>query len=63
MQKPDLEATASVREALGDVRENLFTLAEDANRLGFPDGPNDLLSFLQRANFNLSEAERELAAA
>jgi hypothetical protein len=61
MLKPDLEATASVREALEDVRESLFDVAEEASRLTFPRGPNDVVRFLQSANYNLGEAERELA--
>ena len=63
MERPDLDKTlASVREDLGGVRETLFAVAEDARPLAFSGRPNDLLSLLQRANYALGEAERELSS-
>jgi hypothetical protein len=63
MQRPDPEAITSVREALGSMRESLFVVADAAGELELPCGESDLLSFLQSANYNLSEAERELSVA
>lgn len=62
MQRPDPESAAGVRRALGDAREDLFTLAERANRLRYRRGSTDVDGFIQRANYNLSEAQRELAS-
>jgi hypothetical protein len=44
------------------MRETLFMIAEAATHLNIPADTNDLHSFLQGANFQLGEAERELAA-
>jgi hypothetical protein len=62
MQSPDPEATARIREALGDMRETLFAIAEVAMRLNIPADSTDLHSFIQGANYNLGEAERALSA-
>ena len=61
MRKPDLKRTTNVREALGSVRESLFVVAEEAGRLKFSGGPNDLIGLIQSANYSLGNAERELA--
>ncbi|MDX6698692.1 MAG: hypothetical protein QOE65_2089 [Solirubrobacteraceae bacterium] len=63
MQKPDPETPASLSKALADVRNALFVVADDANRLAFSKRTNDLASHLQTASYNLGEAERKLAAA
>jgi hypothetical protein len=60
VQKLDSAATASVRDAVSDMRDSLFAIAKDANRLNHRQ--TDLHSFIQGANYNLSEAERELTA-
>jgi hypothetical protein len=62
MQRPDPESTKSIREAVKDMREALFVVADVANRLNLPAGSTDLHSFIQRANYNLGEAQLELAA-
>jgi hypothetical protein len=61
MQTSYPKATASLSEALADVRNALFVVADDAVQLSFPMG--DLVDFLLVANYNLGEAERKLAAA
>jgi hypothetical protein len=62
MQRPDPESTQSMREAVKDMREALFVVADVANRLDITAGSTDLHSFIQSANYNLGEAQRELAA-
>jgi hypothetical protein len=62
MQRPDPESTESIREAVKDMRETLFVVADVANRLNITAGSTDLHSFIQSANYNLGEAQRELAA-
>jgi hypothetical protein len=62
MEKLDLETTATICQALGDVREKLFTLAEAANRLASAHGPIDVNGLIQRANYSLAEAERGLSS-
>jgi hypothetical protein len=44
------------------MRETLFIIAEAASRLNIPSDTSDLHSFIQGANYQLGEAERELAA-
>jgi hypothetical protein len=56
----DPETATSIREAVVDMRNSLFTIAEVAIRLRIPANTSDLHSFIQRANYNLGEAEREL---
>ena len=62
MQRPDPESTKSIREAVKDLRETLFVVADTANRLNITAGSTDLHSFIQSANYNLGEVQRELAA-
>ena len=62
MHRPDPEAITSIRGELGDMRETLFRIAEVAMRLKIPADSTDLHSFIQCANYNLGEAERELFA-
>ncbi len=62
MQRPDPETTSSISEAVEDMRETLFLVADVANRLNIPGVSSDLHSFIQSANYNLGEAQRELAA-
>ena len=62
MQRPDPESTNSIRVAVKDLRETLFVVADTANRLNIGAGSTDLHSFIQSANYNLGEAQRELAA-
>jgi hypothetical protein len=44
-----------------DMRETLFKIAEVAIGLNIAADSTDLHSFIQRANYNLGEAERELS--
>ena len=62
MQRPDPETTTSISEAVEDMRETLFLVADVANRLNIPGGSSDLHSFIQSANYNLGQAQHELAA-
>jgi hypothetical protein len=62
MQRPDPDSAQSIREAVKDMRETLFVVADVANRLNLTAGSTDLHSFIQSANYNLGEAQRELAA-
>jgi hypothetical protein len=57
----DSEASASMRDAVSDMRETLFVIAKDATRLNL-HGHTGLHAFIQGANYNLGEAERELTA-
>jgi hypothetical protein len=61
MQSPDPAATTSIREAVVDMRETLFKIAEVAISLNISADSTDLHSFIQHANYNLGEAERELS--
>jgi hypothetical protein len=62
MQRPDPEVTTGIRDAVMEMRETLFRIAEVAVRMNIPAHSTDLHSFIQRANYNLGEAERELSA-
>jgi hypothetical protein len=62
MQRPDPETTSSIRQTVADMRETLFIVADAANHLDIAAGTADLHSFIQSANYNLGEAQRELAA-
>jgi hypothetical protein len=62
MQRPDPEATTSIRKAVADMRETLFVIAEAVTLLNVPPDSSELHSFIQGANYNLGEAERELHA-
>jgi hypothetical protein len=61
MQRPDSEAIARMRDAVSEMREGLFAIAQDATRLHV-HRPTELHSFIQAANFSLGETERELIA-
>jgi hypothetical protein len=62
MHKPKCETTAGdLFDAVSDLRETLFGIAEDATRLD-TRGQSRLYSFIQTANYNLSKAEAELSA-
>jgi hypothetical protein len=60
MQRPDPETTTSIRQAVADMRETLFMVAEVTTGLHIAEGSTDLHSFIQNANDNLGEAQREL---
>ena len=62
MQRPNPEVTTGIREAVVEMRETLFRIADVAIRMNIPGDSTDLHSFIQRANYNLGEAERELSA-
>jgi len=62
MQRPDPETTDNIRQAVADMRETLFLVADAANHLNVAAGTTDLHSFIQSANYNLGQAQHELAA-
>jgi hypothetical protein len=59
MQKLDSESKTALRDAVSEIREELFTVADDTDRL---TGCPRFQDLLQRASYQLGEAESELIA-